>query len=220
MLTVLSLIAASFVPYKENAAPGALYKPEIANGLICVFFCLIGLFRKMLKERSASALFSMVKEIDFLTLLLLSGLFAVIGAVSEAGVIRLIGSTVSKLGRGANGVFIVYTMLVWVSVLLSAFIDNIPYTATMLPVVAVIAHDLSVVDGLSIEPKLLYYGLICGATLGGNLTPIGASANIAALGILRKEGYRVSSKEFMKYAVLFTLSAVITGYVLIWLIWT
>ena len=220
VLTVLSLIAASFVPYKENAAPGALYKPEIANGLICVFFCLTGLFRKMLKERSVSALFGVIKEIDFLTLLLLAGLFAVIGAVSEAGVIKLIGSTVSKLGRGANGVFIVYTMLVWVSVLLSAFIDNIPYTATMLPVVAVIAHDLSVVDGLSIEPKLLYYGLICGATLGGNLTPIGASANIAALGILRKEGYRVSSGEFMKYAVLFTLSAVITGYVLIWLIWT
>ncbi len=219
LLTVLSLIAVSFVPYRENAAPGAIYKPEIANGLICVFFCLVGLFRRMLRERSSAAFFSMIKEIDFLTLLLLAGLFVIIGAVSEAGVISLIGSTVSRLGRGANGVFLVYTMLVWVSVFFSAFIDNIPYTATMLPVVAVIAHDLSVVDGLTVEPKLLYYGLICGATLGGNLTPIGASANIAALGILGKEGFKVRSRDFMRYAVLFTVCAVVTGYVLIWLIW-
>lgn len=220
VLTVLSLIGASFVPYKENAAAGALSKPEIANGLICTFFCLVGLFRKMLRQRSVDALFSMLKEIDFSTLILLAGLFAVIKAVSNAGVISLIGTTVSRLGRGANGVFVVYSMLVWLSVFLSAFIDNIPYTATMLPVVAVIANDLCVVDGLCVEPKLLYYGLICGATLGGNLTPIGASANIAALGILKREGYRVNTAEFMKFAVLFTVCAVVTGYILIWLIWS
>ncbi len=218
VLTVLSLIAASFIPYKENATSGAISKPEITNGLICVFFCLIGLFKKLFREKSVEPLKKLFGEIDFYTLLLLAGLFVVIGAVSEAGVIRLIGNTVSKLGRGANGVFVVYTMIVWVSVLLSAFIDNIPYTATMLPVVAVIAADLSVVDGLDVDPKLLYYGLLCGATLGGNLTPVGASANIAGLGILRKEGYSVGAKEFMKYSVLFTLSAVIAGYVLIWLI--
>lgn len=220
VLTVLSLIAVSFVPYKENAAPGALSKPEITNGLICVFFCLVGLFKKIFAEKSLEPVRKLLHEIDFYTLILLAGLFVIIGAVSEAGVIRLIGNTVSKLGRGANGVFVVYTMIIWVSVLLSAFIDNIPYTATMLPVVAVIAADLSVVDGLEINPKLLYYGLLCGATLGGNLTPVGASANIAGLGILRKEGYTVSAREFMRYSVMFTLAAVVTGYVMIWLIWS
>lgn len=220
VLTVLSLIAVSFIPYKENAAPGAFSKPEITNGLICVFFFIIGLIRKIFKEKNLSPFETLVSEIDFSTLLLLSGLFVIIGAISEAGVIRLIGNTVSKLGKGANGVFIVYTMIVFVSVFLSAFIDNIPYTATMLPVVAVIASDLCVVDGLNVNPKLLYYGLLCGATLGGNLTPVGASANIAGLGILKKEGYFVGAKEFMKYSVLFTLSAVITGYAMIWIIWS
>ena len=100
------------------------------------------------------------------------------------------------------------------SVLLSAFIDNIPYTATMLSIVPVIASSV----GLE-NPTLLYYGLLCGATLGGNLTPIGASANIAGIGILRKEGYEVKSTTFMKYGVPFTLAAVITGYVMLWLIW-
>lgn len=99
------------------------------------------------------------------------------------------------------------------SVILSAFIDNIPYTATMLSIVPVIAADIG------IEPKLLYYGLLCGATLGGNLTPIGASANIAGIGILRKEGHEVKSTTFMKYGVPFTLAAVITGYLLLWFIW-
>ena len=99
------------------------------------------------------------------------------------------------------------------SVILSAFIDNIPYTATMLSIVPVIAGELGV------EPTILYYGLLCGATLGGNLTPIGASANIAGIGILRKEGYEVKATTFMKFGVPFTLAAVITGYILLWLIW-
>ena len=61
--------------------------------------------------------------------------------------------------------------------------------------------------------------MLCGATLGGNLTPIGASANIAGIGILRKEGHEVKATTFMKYGVPFTLAAVTTGYLLIWFIW-
>ena len=100
------------------------------------------------------------------------------------------------------------------SVLLSAFIDNIPYTATMLSIVPVIVASIP-----GMEPKLLYYGLLCGATLGGNITPIGASANITGIGILRKEGYEVKAGTFMKYSVPFTLAAVTTGYILLWIIW-
>jgi Na+/H+ antiporter NhaD/arsenite permease-like protein len=98
-------------------------------------------------------------------------------------------------------------------VFFSAFIDNIPYVATMLPVAAGIANILG------IEPYILYFGLLSGATLGGNLTPIGASANITAIGILRRDGYEVSAKQFMKIGVPFTLAAVTVGYVLIWFIW-
>jgi Na+/H+ antiporter NhaD/arsenite permease-like protein len=83
---------------------------------------------------------------------------------------------------------------------------------TMLPVATAIAASLGV------EPYVLYFGLVVGATLGGNITPIGASANIAGLGILRKEGYEVGVGKFMSISVPFTIAAVITGYILVWLI--
>ncbi len=221
VLTVLSLIAVSFIPYRANALPGQFYKPDITNGLLCIVFFLIGLVRRCVKDGSLAVVKNALGEIDFYTIFLLAGLFVVIGGISEAGIIDLIGTTLAKLsGDGSrSSVFLVYTVIVWMSVLLSAFIDNIPYTATMLPVVAVITEQLSAAGGSVISPNLLYFGLLVGATLGGNLTPIGASANIAGIGILRKEGHAVSSGTFMKYSIPFTLAAVITGYVLVWLIW-
>jgi len=214
-LTILSLILASFIPYKNNAAPGQFYKPDISNGLICLFFFLVCLIREMVKAKSTKPLKDVAGEIDFYTLGLLFGLFIVIGAITEAGIIDLIGNTLAKLsGDGSRGsVFLIYTVIVWMSVLMSAFIDNIPYTATMLPVVAVISN------GLGIHPNLLYFGLLVGATLGGNITPIGASANITGLGILRKEGYEIKPSTFMKFSVPFTLAAVTTGYIMLWFIW-
>ncbi len=209
--TVVALIAVSFIPYKDSAAEGQFYKPDITNGIICIAFFLVGIIRELLIKKNTEIVKNAFKEIDYYTIVLLTGLFVVIGGVKSAGVIDVIGGAIASLGSGSP--FIVFTIIVWMSVILSAFIDNIPYTATMLSVVPVIAMDLG------IEPKLLYYGLLCGATLGGNLTPIGASANITGIGILRKEGYEVKSTTFMKYGVPFTLAAVITGYLLLWVIW-
>ncbi len=209
--TVISLIAVSFIPYKDAAAPGQFYKPDITNGVLCIAFFVIGILRELLVKKNKDIVKNALKEIDYYTIVLLAGLFVVIGGIKNAGVIDVIGNAISSLGSGS--IFVIYTIIVWMSVLLSAFIDNIPYTATMLSIMPVIAADIG------IEPKLLYYGLLCGATLGGNLTPIGASANIAGIGILRKEGYEVKSTTFMKFGVPFTLAAVTTGYLLIWFIW-
>lgn len=209
--TVVMLIAVSFIPYKDGAAEGQLYKPDITNGIICIAFFLVGVIRELFVKKNKDIVKNAFKEIDYYTIVLLTGLFIVIGGIKNAGVIDVIGNAIASLGSGSA--FLVYTIIVWMSVILSAFIDNIPYTATMLSIVPVIAADIG------IEPKLLYYGLLCGATLGGNLTPIGASANIAGIGILRKAGHEVKSTTFMKYGVPFTLSAVITGYLLIWFIW-
>lgn len=208
--TVVSLIAVSFIPYKD-AANGGIYKPEITNGLICMFFFALGVLRQLVIKKDKETVVSAFKEIDYYTIVLLIGLFVVIGGVKNAGVVDFLGSKIASIGSGSP--FIMFTIIVWMSVLLSAFIDNIPYTATMLSLVPVIAMDIG------IEPKLLYYGLLCGATLGGNLTPIGASANITGIGILRKEGYKVEAGTFMKFGVPFTLAAVATGYVLLWVIW-
>lgn len=96
---------------------------------------------------------------------------------------------------------------------LYAFIDNIPYVATMIPVIATIASTLGV------DPTPLYFGLLSGATLGGNCTPIGASANITGIGILRKEGYEVKNGDFFKIGIPFTLAAIVPAYIYIWLVY-
>ncbi|MFT3983578.1 MAG: SLC13 family permease [Lachnospiraceae bacterium] len=199
--TVVLLIAASFFPNK----------PSITNGLICLSLMIIGVVREMIRSKSTKVIVETAKSIDYFTLLLLTGLFIVIGGITEAGVVDEISTLFVKISQ--NNVFVMYTLLVWASVIFSAFIDNIPYIATMLPVTAGIANLMG------IDPLVLYFGLLSGATLGGNLTPIGASANITALGILHKEGHETSTSEFMKISVPFTLSAVATGYILIWLIW-
>ncbi len=199
--TVLLLIAASFIPGK----------PSTTNGIICMSLMVIGILREMIRTRDWKASARVLKEIDTFTLLLLGSLFIVIEGIREAGVVDEIAKLFVSVSN--NNMFLIYTLLVWASVLFSAFIDNIPYIATMLPVTSGIAQLMQV------DPTILYFGLLAGATLGGNLTPIGASANITALGILRKEGHEVSTKEFMKISVPFTLAAVLSGYVLIWLIW-
>lgn len=200
---VVLLIIASFIPTER--------KPEIINGLICVSLMIIGVIRKFIIEKDTKVIKDVLKEIDYTTILLLAGLFIVIGGIKQAGVIEDISKLFIKASK--DNVFIIFTLLVWASVLISAFIDNIPYVATMLPVTQGIA------TALNIDPYILYFGLLIGATLGGNITPIGASANITGIGILRKEGYEVSAKQFMKISVPFTLAAVATGYILTWLIW-
>lgn len=88
---------------------------------------------------------------------------------------------------------------------------------TLLPVVQGIAGLMN--GGAGFPPELFYFGLLTGATLGGNLTPIGASANIAAIGILRKQGEQVRTRDFLRIGIPFTLAAVLTGYVYLWLVW-
>ncbi len=199
---VALLIMASFLPEK----------PAITNGLICVGLMLVGILREGLRRKDLKTPFlQTIKEIDLYTLLLLTGLFIVIAGITEAGVVNEISKLFVRISGG--NLFAIYSLLVWASVIFSAFIDNIPYVATMLPVTAGIASLMGV------DPTILYFGLLCGATLGGNLTPIGASANITALGILRKSGHEASTGDFMKISVPFTLTAVLCGYVLVWLIW-
>ncbi len=200
LANVLLLIAASFLPEK----------PELLNGLICVGICLIGFLHAALTRRTAS-IRQALSEIDFVTLLLLAGLFVVIAGISRAGVIEAISDGIVHLGGGS--LFLMYTLLVWGSVLISAFVDNIPYVATMLPVVADIATRMDC------SPYVLYFGLLIGATLGGNITPIGASANIATIGILRRSGYETKNRDFFRIGIPFTLCAVLAGYLYCWFVW-
>ena len=199
--TIVLLILASFFPDK----------PQITNGLICMGLTFVGVVYEMIHQKRISVFSRTFMSLDYFTLLLLASLFVVIAGIKEVGVIDAIAETFVNIG--GNSVFLMYSMLLWASVLFSAFIDNIPYVATMLPVVSSIAVFMGV------NPNLFYFGLLAGATVGGNLTPIGASANIMAIGILRKNGYEVKSSDFMKISVPYTLAAVTVAYIMIWLLW-
>lgn len=199
---VALLVLASFIPNK----------PSITNGLICLGMFAVGLIRELIKKGDIRVIGQALGAIDYFTLLLLAGIFVLVGGISEAGLIDDLAKLFVNLGQG--NLFVVYSLIVWASVLFSAFIDNIPYVATMLPVVSGIA------GAMGVDPYLLYFGLLSGSTLGGNLTPVGASANITGIGILRKEGYEVSTGQFMKIGVPFTLAAVTVAYVWLWFMWS
>ncbi len=200
---IVLLIIASFIPNT----------PGITNGLICCTMFVIGLVYTYFKRKGEAkeVIVNAFKEIDFQTIGLLIGLFLVIGGIRQMGVIDWVAGLMAKAG-GSN-VFLIYTIIVWGSVLFSAFVDNIPFVATMLPVI----QGLSL--KLGIDPTPLYFGLLSGATLGGNLTPIGASANITGIGILRREGCDVKNSDFFKIGIPFTLAAIIPAYIYIWLVY-
>ncbi len=201
ILMIAALITASFIPGT----------PEITNGLICCVLAIITIIIDSIRDRSIFDAITSVRQIDYETLGLLIGLFVVIGGLTHTGVINDFADLIVKVG--GNSKFLLFTIVVWGSVLISAFVDNIPYVATMLPVLT------AVTSSLGIEPYLLYFGLLTGATLGGNITPIGASANITAVGLLDNEGYQVSFGDFMRIGIPYTLTAVLVGYLYLWFVW-
>ena len=203
ILVVVFLIIASFftIPYVD----------DLKNGLICLLLAIFGIVRGCIKKKSLQPLKLVSSEMDYTTLAMLAGLFIVIASIKEAGVIAAVANFFTKISGG--NIFGLYCLIVIASVILSAFIDNIPYVAAMLPVVQGIAMNLG------IDPVFLYFGLLSGATLGGNITPFGASANVAGIGILRKEGYEVKNSDFFKIGIPFTLTAVVISAVYIWFVW-
>lgn len=201
------LITASFIPNM----------PDVTNGAICCVLLVIGLIYTVIRKKSFKAALEPIKAIDYETILLLLGLFLVIGGISAQGVIDWLAELLVQAGGG--NLFLMYTVIVWASVIISAFIDNIPYVATMIPVIGSISAALSATMGVEagVIAIPLYFGLLSGATLGGNCTPIGASANITGIGILRKEGYTVKNGDFFKIGIPFTLAAIVPAYIIIWL---
>ncbi len=208
ILNILCLVMCSFITIPIG------FVADHINGLVCLFFgitCLVyHVVSSRKKEGVKPALKTVSNTIDYPTVLFLVFLFVIIRAVDNVGIIADISSFFGRIG--ANNLFLLYTIIVFGSVFISAFIDNIPYVATMLPVIA----GLGLTGNAQV---LLCFGLLCGATLGGNITPVGASANVVAIGMLNKEGYKVKSSDFFKIGIPFTLVAVLGGYLFLWLTW-
>lgn len=220
LLTVASLVVCSFISLPQG------FIADNINGLVCLFFGLVSVAYHVLSAKKkevendqgektfiggkSQAAKTALATIDYQTVFFLVFLFVIIQAVESVGIIADISSFFGMIGE--SNIFLLYTLIVFGSVIISAFIDNIPYVATMLPVIA----GLGVPANVNV---LLCFGLLCGATLGGNLTPVGASANVVAIGMLNKEGYKVKASDFFKIGIPFTLVAVLGGYLFTWLVW-
>lgn len=188
-----------------------IWDPEFRflGGLICLFFGMIGLVWQVFhKKEMASVIW---KRYDWDTTFFLGGIFVLVGILEAVGLIDLLTNVlISTLG---NNPFVNFVFVVWFSVLVSGFIDNVPYITAMIPVTIKLSSELG------LEPYLLTFGLLIGSCLGGNITPIGAAANIVSVGILRREKYPTGFMQFVKIGLPFTIAATAVSFIFIWLIW-
>jgi len=135
----------------------------------------------------------------------------VIGAVESVGLLKDFVDWLTRTGLKSPTVYLF--ILTWMSVLISAFVDNVPYTILMIPVCNYLAQSLGV------SPWPLYFGMLVGTGIGGNITPVGATANVLACGMLEKRGYRIDLWEYMKISIPFSVAAVLSTHILIQWLW-
>jgi len=188
-----------------------LFDPDFLwfSGTICLIFASICIIWGLRLDKDTSV--KILRRYDWDTTFFLMGIFIMVGFLESYNIIETIKNGIVAI-TGKN-VFLSYTFIVWISVFFSAFICNIPYVTAMLPIMQSMAVDLGT------SPFLLGFGLLVGSCLGGNITPIGASANIVSVGILKKEGYLTSFWTFVKLGLPFTIAATVIGYLFILFIW-
>ena len=183
-----------------------------SSGCFVLGLGIIGLlWYKFSQKKNASELWTLVKELDWETIFFLIGIFVVVGAISETGLLQDFAVFIENLIGG--NVFLGFILILAFSVLISGFVDNVPYIIVMLPVAQTLATNIGVAQ------EIYMFALLVGSCLGGNLTPFGASANIVAMGILEKEGYPVNFGGFLKISAPFTILTTASAAAVLWLIW-
>lgn len=188
---------------------------ELGYGSGCYVLALgiIGLlWYKFIQKKNNNEVLTLIKELDWETIAFLIGIFVVVGAVSETGLLNDFSLWLAKITNGNK--FAAFVLILLFSVLISGFVDNVPYIIVMLPVAGNLAQNIG------IPKELFMFALLVGSCLGGNLTPFGASANIVAMGILKKEGHPIKFGGFLKISAPFTIITTTIAALVLWLIWS
>ncbi len=198
ILLTLSLFALAFIPWNYM---GAWNHPGLVGLVLGLSSLAVGrIYAKY-----------MLKEFDWNTILFLVGIFIVIGTVDNVGLLKDFSVWLGHTGLSSPAVYL--AIFVWVSVILSSFMDNVPFTILMIPVCANVAQMLGV------SPFPFYFGMLVGTGIGGNLTPIGATANVLACGMLEKRGYKIKLGKYLAIAMPFSIAAVFVIHILLQLVW-
>ncbi len=199
IVMIVGLTLSSLVDREFKWFGGALC---MALAALCI---LLSRFARVEEHRRLAVHF------DFGTTAFLAGVFVIVVMLEHKGVIAATASFLSA--HIPHDPFVAFIVIVWVSIAFSAFIDNVPYLTAMIPVVQLLS------DSLGVGMPLLVFGLLIGASLGGNITPIGAAANIVAVGSLKKHNIHVSFSEFARVGLPFTVIATLLGSMFVYFVW-
>ncbi len=182
------------------------------SGLFVLALGIIGiLWYKFVQKKSAEDTLSVIRDLDWETIFFLVGIFVVIGGIQETGLLEDFAHFLARVTGGSKvaGFFIILA----VSIVISGFVDNVPYIIAMLPVAAGMAVSMN------LNRELYMFALLIGSCLGGNLTPFGASANIVAMGIVKREGYPMDFPRWIKVGVPFTVITTAAASLFLWGVW-
>lgn len=182
------------------------------SGCFVLGLGIIGLlWYKFSQKKSEKEVWELVHDLDWETIAFLLGIFIVVGAISETGLLDDFALWLAKVTGGSK--FMGFILILAFSVLISGFVDNVPYIIVMLPVAGSLAMNMG------IQKELLMFALLVGSCLGGNLTPFGASANVVAMGILKKEDHPINFAGFLKIGAPFTIITTAAAAILLWCVW-
>ena len=199
---IFGLAAISFIPNEV---------PFLSGGFVMVLGLAGILWYVFSQKKSGSETWELVKGLDWETIAFLIGIFVVVGAISETGLLKDFADFLAKLTGGNK--LAGFILILAVSIFISGFVDNVPYIIVMLPVAGNMA------ESMGINRELFLFALLIGSCLGGNLTPFGASANVVAMGIVKKEGHPMSFAKWLKLGGTFTLITTAAAAIVLWLLW-
>ena len=185
---------------------------EYLSGLYVFALGLISvLWFRFSQKKSVSEIKELIKGLDWETIFFLLGIFVVVGAIQETGLLEDFALFLANICGGSK--ILGFMIILIVSVLISGFVDNVPYIIAMLPV----AGDLAI--NMNLNKELFMFALLVGSCLGGNLTPFGASANVVSMGIVKKEGYPMKFSNWLKIAGPFTILTTGIAALVLWGLW-
>ena len=206
VLLILMILALALISFFHSGI-------SLSSGFMVLGLGIAGLFWYVfMRKEGISSGSALVKRLDWETILFLIGIFIVVGALSEAGLLEELVDQL-ELIIGSN-VILGFTAVILLSLFISGFVDNVPYIIAMLPVIAGLAVRLN------LKPELYMFALLVGSCLGGNLTPFGASANVAVVGILKKEGINLNFPQWLKIGLPFTFLTTAAASLFLWFVWS
>ncbi len=193
-------------------AVGSRLDPDFRflGGATCMVFGIVGTLWQWRRARRKAATI-LRRRFDFETTFFLAGIFVLVHCLSVLGIVEDIALAVQAVA--GQSALVLFVTIVIVSVFVSGFVDNVPYVMAMIPVSDLLAK------GAGIAPEVLVFGLVVSACLGGNITHVGAAANVVAVGILRKRGRHVGFRQFVRIGLPFTIAATTAAALFLWFVW-